>query len=210
MAPLLLDACCKAGGSAEGYRRAGWQPIGVDKDPQPNYPFPFVQMDALECLERLLDALPVHVRLNPTDPSTSALYLSHFEGIHASFPCQFASRKTRNPENHPDLITPGRPLLEQTLLPYVMENVEGAPLLDPIAAVRLELRSAGPAPQAVRDELPAARRRRATTRGQDARQAVRGVATTASWFMSGFVPRLRHRRRQGRRALGRRRWASTG
>lgn len=65
----LLDLCCCAGGGAEGYQRAGFtEIIGVDIEPQPNYPFAFHQGDALELLRELV----------PTD----------FDAIHASFPCQ--------------------------------------------------------------------------------------------------------------------------
>jgi hypothetical protein len=58
--------------------------------------------------------------------------LASFDAIHASPPCQRWSSKTRNGNAHPDLITPLRPLLEATGLPYVIENVEGAPLDNPI------------------------------------------------------------------------------
>ena len=111
--PLLLDLCCKAGGCSEGYRRAGFTVVGVDVEPQPNYPFEFHQADALEVL-RTWD-------------------LSRFAAIHASPPCK-AHTKTGwayhfgYHDNHDDLLTPMRPLLEATGLPWVIENVPGAPM----------------------------------------------------------------------------------
>ena len=112
----LLDVYCGAGGAAMGYHRAGFDVIGVDIRPQPNYPFAFVQMDALEFLELL-------------DPSA-------WDVIHASPPCQAWSayrRKGRGVgDGYEDLIARTRESLEQAGLPYVIENVEGAPLESPM------------------------------------------------------------------------------
>lgn len=112
--PLLLDLFCKAGGAAMGYHQAGFEVVGVDIEPQPRYPFPFIQADALKLDEG---------------------FLSGFHAIHASPPCQRYSdlaRRNGNAETHPDLVEPTRQLLHFIGRPYVIENVEGAPLVDPV------------------------------------------------------------------------------
>lgn len=113
--PRLLDLFCGAGGAAMGYHRAGFEVVGVDIKPQPHYPFEFRQGDVLE-----------------SDPSKRCYAWSSFDAIHASPPCQrFTRFRTSQPQRentHPDLITPLRPLLEATGLPWVMENVPGSPL----------------------------------------------------------------------------------
>lgn len=110
MRPRLLDLFCCAGGAAVGYARAGFDVTGVDIDPQPNYPFPFFQTDAL--------ALP-------------AWFLRSFDAIHASPPCQSYSvtaKRTGNGEAWPRLIEPLRDFLDKSGKPWVIENVVGAPL----------------------------------------------------------------------------------
>jgi DNA (cytosine-5)-methyltransferase 1 len=114
----LLDLFCGAGGAAMGYHRAGFDVVGVDNRPQPNYPFRFWQADAL----RFLDCDW------PKDGPR------HFDAIHASPPCQAHSnlKAVTRHIDHPDLVEPTRKLLKATGLPYVIENVEGAPLHSPI------------------------------------------------------------------------------
>lgn len=105
----LLDLFCGAGGAAMGYYRAGFDEIvGVDIKPQPRYPFQFVQADALEYLES---------------------FCVGFDAIHASPPCQaFTSARVIHGRKHPDLLTPTRQALSRIGLPWVIENVPGAPM----------------------------------------------------------------------------------
>ena len=115
----LLDLFCGAGGAAMGYYRAGFtEIIGVDIVPQPRYPFRFVEADALKYLVSLIEAGAI----------------SEFDMIHASPPCQGYSRATRHLSNgnYQNLIPETRKLLIKTGLPYVIENVPGAPCVNPI------------------------------------------------------------------------------
>ena len=120
MSPRLLDLFCGAGGAAMGYHRAGFEVVGVDIEPQPRYPFEFFQDDALGYLEAL-------IRVEVLEG------VEEFDAIHASPPCQaFSKAQALQGNEHPDLITPLRPLLKPTGLPWVIENVPGAPLVDPV------------------------------------------------------------------------------
>lgn len=113
--PRLLDLFCGAGGAAAGYARAGWDVLGVDLKKQPRYPFPFVQADALEFLA------------GRHWPGAS-LY-AMFDAIHASPPCQaYSVTKNAHRKQHPELLEPTRDLLERRGMPYVIENVPGAPM----------------------------------------------------------------------------------
>jgi DNA (cytosine-5)-methyltransferase 1 len=110
----LLDLFCGAGGAAVGYHRAGFdQIVGVDIEPQPRYPFEFVQEDAFSFLNS-------HGR--------------EFDLIHASPPCQAYSalRTMWNDREHPDFIGPLRATLLSAARPYIIENVIGAPLISPV------------------------------------------------------------------------------
>src|SRR4051812_43459382 len=77
--PRLLDLFCGAGGAAEGYHRAGFDVVGVDIEPQPNYPFEFFQMDAME----VAFGLQVDVLVGMGDYE-----VDDFAAVHASPPCQ--------------------------------------------------------------------------------------------------------------------------
>ncbi len=112
--PRLLDLFCCEGGASSGYVRAGFDVTGVDIDPQPRYPYTFVQSDAIAYLDSL-----------------TWLELAQFDVIHASPPCQrWAQGFVKRRAEHPDLIEPIRQRLVATGLPYVIENVAGAPLVD--------------------------------------------------------------------------------
>ena len=112
--PLLLDLFCGAGGAAVGYHRAGFDIIGVDIKPQPNYPFEFIQGDAVDP--------PVNV--------------AAFDAIHASPPCQQFSQMSKcRPglaETYPNHVPETRRSLINSGLSYVIENVVGAPLDNPV------------------------------------------------------------------------------
>lgn len=111
--PQILDLFCCAGGAAVGYAQAGFEVIGVDIKPQPNYPFPFIQSDAL---------------------TLDSKFISLFDAIHASPPCQAYSdlaKRNANADEWPRLIEPIREMLIRSGLPYVIENVDGAPMLNP-------------------------------------------------------------------------------
>ncbi len=112
MRPRLLDLFCGAGGAAVGYHRAGFDVVGVDINPQPHYPFEFHQGDAM------------------------TWSLDGFDAIHASPPCQRYSVATvfhpGRQAQHPDLVDPCREMLEAAGVPWVIENVMGAPLRNPI------------------------------------------------------------------------------
>ena len=114
MKPRLLDLFSGAGGAAMGYHRAGFDVVGVDINPQPNFPFEFCQDDALDVLEDL-----------------TTYVWRDFHAIHASPPCQHYANVTRwrgDAADHPDLVNTTRELLNTTGMPYVIENVREAGL----------------------------------------------------------------------------------
>lgn len=98
-----------------GYHQAGFEVVGVDIEPQPRYPFKFIQADALS--------------LKPEQ------IVGRFDAVHASPPCQAHTNLAlmqAYPNDHQDLVPATRALLKETGLPWVIENVPGAPLVDPV------------------------------------------------------------------------------
>lgn len=106
---LAVDLCCKAGGTSMGLWQAGFEMIGIDKEPQPNYPFQFILADATELDPRWLYDIADFLSLSP--------------------PCQYYSTtafRSGDKEKYPALIPPLRDLALSTGLPYMLENVENA------------------------------------------------------------------------------------
>lgn len=106
--PLLLDLFCGAGGAAMGYHRAGFDVVGVDIAPQPNYPFEFHQADAL---------------------AFAMEFGGDFAVRHASPPCQASTALTKGTNKgrqYPQLIPLTRVVLAAFGGPNVIENVQGA------------------------------------------------------------------------------------
>ena len=122
---IIADICCGEGGAARGYALAGHYVIGVDSNPRCRDGYlrsgaaEFICADALEVL-------------------ADASFMSRFTFAHYSPPCQHFSRMCQCRPGlrvkYPDLITPGRPLLNRLRLPYVIENVGAARpwLTDPV------------------------------------------------------------------------------
>jgi DNA (cytosine-5)-methyltransferase 1 len=113
--PRLLDLFCCEGGAGMGYHRAGFAVTGVDLEPRfaKRYPFRFIAADAI---------------------SYAIEHADEYDVIHASPPCQHATIATSGIDRskYPRLIEPTRDALIATGLPYVIENVKGAALRDPL------------------------------------------------------------------------------
>ncbi len=108
----LLDLFCGAGGCSVGYARAGFDVVGVDIEPHPDYPFEFVLADATDVLQ-------------------DCAFLEMFDAVHASPPCQAFTRMGSfgTMGEHPDLLTGTLVALRAWGGTWVVENVPGAPLV---------------------------------------------------------------------------------
>jgi DNA (cytosine-5)-methyltransferase 1 len=119
MAKKLLDLFCGVGGASVGYAQAGFEVHGVDLKHGKRYPYTYLRADVLEVLR-------------------DEEYLQQFDVIHASPPCQTHSitKHLRNAQGKStskvDLIPETRAALIATGKPYIIENVMGSPLIDPI------------------------------------------------------------------------------
>lgn len=119
--PRLLDLFSGAGGASVGYSRAGFEVVGVDIGNMKRYPFEFIRADVRDVL-------------------ADRKFLSSFDAVTASPPCQTNSRTQhlRNAQGKSpgtlslDMIPEVRDVLSELGRPYVIENVEGADMRDPI------------------------------------------------------------------------------
>ena len=115
----IADLFCNAGGASKGYHLAvpDAEIVGVDIRHQPRYPFKFLRRD--------LTMMGDHL----------GWFLSGFDLIHASPPCQHycdLAKRNGNADAWPDLVGWVREELVASGVPYFIENVEGAPLIDPV------------------------------------------------------------------------------
>jgi len=115
----LLDLFCGVGGASVGYAEAGFEVHGVDLKHGKRYPFTYIRADVLKVLK-------------------DEEYIQQFDVIHASPPCQTHSitQHLRNAQGKStskiDLIPETRAALIASGKPYIIENVPGSPLIDPI------------------------------------------------------------------------------
>lgn len=114
----LLDLFCGAGGASEGYARAGFEVTGIDVKHGRRYRHKYIRGDVRDYL--------------------NYEFLNQFDVIAASPPCQTHSitQHLRNAQGKTtskiDMIPETREALIASGKPYIIENVQGSPLLNPI------------------------------------------------------------------------------
>ena len=118
--PRLLDLFCGAGGAGMGYHLAGFDVVGVDIEPQPDYPFEFHQVDAMTVL-------------------SSWDVGGTFDAIHASPPCQGETslRVLWQDREYERLLVPVLEALAPLSTPWIVENVDNAEAPTHLYKVRL-------------------------------------------------------------------------
>lgn len=112
---VVIDAFCCEGGATRGYQQAGYFVVGIDSKPRKRYiGNAFYDGDAFALLPTLIEQWqPVLIAGSP--------------------PCQRYTKAQQIQDNeHPDLVPPWRKLVRSTGVPYVIENVKGSPLIDPV------------------------------------------------------------------------------
>jgi len=115
----LLDLFCGVGGASVGYFRAGFEVHGVDLKHGKRYPFTYLRANVLDILQ-------------------DENFIDQFDVIHASPPCQTHSitqhlRKAQGKSTIKlDLIPQTRAALIASGKPYLIENVPGSPLINPV------------------------------------------------------------------------------
>jgi DNA (cytosine-5)-methyltransferase 1 len=115
----LLDLYCGVGGASAGYAAAGFEVHGVDLKHGKRYPYIYLRADVLDVLR---------------DDN----FIQQFDVIHASPPCQTHSitQHLRNAQGKTtskvDLIPQTRAALIASGKPYIIENVPGSPLINPV------------------------------------------------------------------------------
>lgn len=129
MRPRALDLFCGAGGASTGLANAGYRVSGVDIAEQPRYPFDFNRIDAIEFLDLIIEeAIAARVMFGSYNA---------FSLVWASPPCQGRTAYKRRPDHVATVDTDGmiaevRAKLSKLAIPYIIENVPGAPLIDPV------------------------------------------------------------------------------